>query len=251
MARISLHGLNYYIDADVEERDSDGLTAFHIALRIGAVPILQYFVSTYPPSDPFSDAIYDTQSSRSVLQLATESAEPEGVWIVLDKALLGDSNNRQAEIRKAWEWVNTSEGNAIFECRHSGYARIKHEEMCNLLMSFGKFSPATIMRNLADDTPPSSPSTAASELSSDESETEIPAIRYSTRATEFSSTRPYKDHQLEKVHDYGAKSRASPRKTSIQHSTTPLPSTLDNLSNIHQRPKYSTHPKPSRNPGRG
>jgi ankyrin repeat protein len=121
--------------ADLEERNSDGFTAFHIALQAGHVPIVEHFLESYPPKDSEHDAIYKAPPSHSLLSLAMSSVQPECVWKVLDNgfATLQDVSAAQIRISSA-ERLKTSGQKAD---------AVKHEDIRRLLDSFGASTPAT------------------------------------------------------------------------------------------------------------
>ncbi|KAG6876015.1 hypothetical protein C0992_001370 [Termitomyces sp. T32_za158] len=88
-ARCGDHNVVKWLDghgAEPEERDSAGLTAFHVALQCGNIPIVTYFFEEHPPTADTAK-IYDLPSSTSLLSLAFESLQPELVWMILDKKL--------------------------------------------------------------------------------------------------------------------------------------------------------------------
>ncbi|EIW85100.1 DnaJ-domain-containing protein [Coniophora puteana RWD-64-598 SS2] len=123
--------------ADPEERNSQGFTAFHIALQLGHVVVLKYFYETYDPKLEESTAVYDAPPSRPLLHLALDSAEPEVVWMVLDKGLAPSQ-----DIRDAWALLssNVKEANSLSCAALHKDSRLR-EEMRNLLASFGGFTP--------------------------------------------------------------------------------------------------------------
>lgn len=125
--------LIHVLDADVEERTSSGLTAFHLAVQGGHTPIIKYFYNTYPPTDDDSSELYRPPSSVSALSLAVQYSEPEVAWLILNKGLAS-----KHEIWHVWTWLNSQEGKAALAFR-DGQAKV--EEFSNLLMTFGDFTP--------------------------------------------------------------------------------------------------------------
>ncbi|CAK5277342.1 unnamed protein product, partial [Mycena citricolor] len=69
--------------ADPEERDSQGMAAFHVALQSGHKNIVDYFFETYDRKDDDSNAIYHMADPESLLSLAVTTGEPELVWMIL------------------------------------------------------------------------------------------------------------------------------------------------------------------------
>ncbi|KAJ7087831.1 hypothetical protein C8R44DRAFT_819930 [Mycena epipterygia] len=126
--------------ADPEERDSRDLTAFHIALQCGHIPVVAYFFEAYPPSD--SHAVYDAPKSKTLLSIALESREPELVWMILDNGLATEQ-----DINLSWTWITSTKGRS--EMKKSGKAgqkskpndEEKFEDIMKLLMRFGDFTP--------------------------------------------------------------------------------------------------------------
>ncbi|KAF8843561.1 hypothetical protein BDN67DRAFT_135529 [Paxillus ammoniavirescens] len=121
--------------ADPEERNSVGLSACHIALQKGHVPILKHFFESYDPKEEDYSAIYSLSPSTSLLSVALESAEPEVVWMILENGLA----NTQ-DIGNAWTDVTSLEGKQAL-LRKMGDNGVKYTEIQNLLMSYGGFTP--------------------------------------------------------------------------------------------------------------
>jgi hypothetical protein len=135
--------MNFPSDADPDERNDEGLSAFHIALRHGHLSILKHFFETYPPSEQDSKPIYILSGSISLLSLALDSNEPEIVWLILDKGLANTE-----DIGKIWARVSPSEGEVTTE--RSGKDREKLDEIRNVLMTFGGFTPPNTPRDSPD-----------------------------------------------------------------------------------------------------
>ncbi|KAJ7581156.1 hypothetical protein C8J56DRAFT_959247 [Mycena floridula] len=85
--------------------NSDGLTAFHVAVQHGRIEVVTYFFDNYPPKDVDSQRVYETPSSKTLLSLAIESHEPEIVWMINDKALASVQ-----DIDKSWNWITSTQG---------------------------------------------------------------------------------------------------------------------------------------------
>lgn len=83
--------------ADPEERNSAGLTAFHVALAHGHASIIKQFFESYPPDEEDSTAIYDAPAPKTLLSISLESHEPQVVFMILDKGLAST-----ADIGNAW-----------------------------------------------------------------------------------------------------------------------------------------------------
>lgn len=123
--------MRLFSGADPEEKNSQGLTAFHVAVKQGHISIVHLFLETYPPEDSDSKLIYDYSECSNLISLALESHEPEIVWIIL--------NNKLAtlqEIRQALVSV-TSEKGAVLSA--SAEDREKAEDIIKLLKRYGKF----------------------------------------------------------------------------------------------------------------
>ncbi|KAI9570462.1 hypothetical protein HD554DRAFT_2018480 [Boletus coccyginus] len=121
--------------ADPEERNSYGLSAFHIALQHGHVQILKYFFESYDPKQEDHNAIYDISPPESLLSIALDSAEPEVVWMILDRGLA-----TSRDIGNAWTEV-TSQGGRQTLLEKVDNDSMKCTEIQNLLMSYGGFTP--------------------------------------------------------------------------------------------------------------
>ena len=123
------------LGADPEERNSFGLSAFHVALQHGHVQILKYFFESYDPKQEDHNAIYGLSPPKSLLSIALGSAEPEVVWMILDKGLATTQ-----DIGNAWTEVTSLEGKQKL-LKKMGNDNMKYTEIQNLLMSYGGFTP--------------------------------------------------------------------------------------------------------------
>ncbi|KAG2158242.1 DnaJ-domain-containing protein [Suillus bovinus] len=122
--------------ADPEERNAAGLSAFHVALQQGCIPIINHFFQSYDPKqDDDHSAIYSLSPSMSLLSLALESGQPEVVWMTLEKGLASIQ-----DIGNAWTQVTSEQTNRpLFKkLPRDG---VKFSEIQNLLMTFGGFTP--------------------------------------------------------------------------------------------------------------
>ncbi|KAH6918348.1 hypothetical protein BKA70DRAFT_13601 [Coprinopsis sp. MPI-PUGE-AT-0042] len=113
--------------ADIEDRNSQGSTALHLALKVGHIPIVKYIFEEYPPED--APAVYSSPPNNSSLLLALESGEPELVWMILDKSLATSE-----EINKVWSKATSQKSSSL-----SGSE--KHSDILQLLMRYGGFTP--------------------------------------------------------------------------------------------------------------
>lgn len=127
---------SFPIGADPEERNSCGLSAFHVALQHGHVQILKYFFESYDPKQEDHNAIYELSPPKSLLSIALDSAEPEIVWIILDRGLATTQ-----DIGNAWTEVSSLEGKHRLLHKMGNDSRTKFMEIQNLLMSYGGFTP--------------------------------------------------------------------------------------------------------------
>jgi hypothetical protein len=60
------------LGADPEERNNQGMTAFHLAMKLGQIPIVDYFLDAYPPQYLDCSAIYQCDN---LLSLALQSRQ--------------------------------------------------------------------------------------------------------------------------------------------------------------------------------
>lgn len=93
-------GFDGCVDAEPDQRNASGLTAFHVAVQNGHLAVVKYFFRQLPPSDDDNQEIYKTPSSTNLLRLALDSAIPELVWLILEKK---ETSNKQ--INEAWTWI--------------------------------------------------------------------------------------------------------------------------------------------------
>ncbi|KAJ3507934.1 hypothetical protein NLJ89_g6030 [Agrocybe chaxingu] len=96
--------------ADPEERNSQGLTAFHLAVKRGHIAVIKYFLEAYPPDESDSKAIYDCSECPNMLSLALDSQEPEVVWAVLENKMATPE-----EVSNAWTWATSDKGSRILK----------------------------------------------------------------------------------------------------------------------------------------
>ncbi|KAJ4487775.1 hypothetical protein J3R30DRAFT_3362939 [Lentinula aciculospora] len=127
--------------AEIEERNSQSRTAFHIAVQHGHHEILAYLINQYSPKDSDHKQIYGPPPSTNVLSLALQSHEPQVVYMVLQPNNgLADS----CDINNAWSWINSPEGRKAMT-RHSkgvyGNVVEKFNDICTLLRQYGGFTP--------------------------------------------------------------------------------------------------------------
>ncbi|KAI0320718.1 hypothetical protein OF83DRAFT_1047475, partial [Amylostereum chailletii] len=120
-------------NAEPDERNSEGLTAFHVALRNGHTSIVKHFFEEYPTKDADHKGIYKPPGNQTLLDMAISSGEPEVVWSVLDKKIVSKS-----EILEAWNSLPPIKGQSKPSGR-SGPNKVaisKPEEIRNLLVSY-------------------------------------------------------------------------------------------------------------------
>ena len=123
------------LGADPGERNSSGLSPFHVALQHGHVQILKNFFESYDPKQEDHNDIYDLSHPVSLLSIALDSAEPEVVWMILDRGLATSQ-----DIGIAWTEVTSLQGRQVL-LEKMGNDSGKYTEVQNLLMSYGGFTP--------------------------------------------------------------------------------------------------------------
>jgi hypothetical protein len=119
------------------------MTAFHIALSKGYIPIVNYYIKNHSPTDESYDDIYKYEP-ESLLRLAIRSGEPEVVWMILENkmALYSDIND-------AWSWFSSTKGQSVVkEAKPDNFHQCL-EEIRNLLLAYGGFTPPTTPRSLS------------------------------------------------------------------------------------------------------
>ncbi|KAG9318842.1 hypothetical protein JVU11DRAFT_946 [Chiua virens] len=114
----------YPSGADPEERNSTVVSRF-----------LKHFFESYDPKEEDHNAIYHLLPPRSLLSIALGSAEPEVMWMILDRGLTTGQ-----DIGNAWTEVTSLEGEHALLTK-MGNDRTKYSEIQNLLMSYGGFTP--------------------------------------------------------------------------------------------------------------
>lgn len=122
------------LGADPEERNKQGMTAFHLAMRLGQILIVEYFIETYPPED--CSAVYQCSGNDhdNLLSLALQSRKPELVWIVLDKKL-ATSN----DLSEAWTWASSEVGQAVLRGSATANDLESVDAISQLLKKYGGF----------------------------------------------------------------------------------------------------------------
>lgn len=105
-----------------------------MALRNGHIAILKYFFEAYDPKDEDNEGIYALSSPNCLLSIALESAEPEVIWMILDRGLASAE-----DMANAWTRIATVKGKEALITRTGGDAG-KYTEIENLLMCFGGFT---------------------------------------------------------------------------------------------------------------
>lgn len=116
--------------------------------------MVTWFFNRYPPTEEDNQKIYESPS-KSLLNLAVESGEPEIVWMVLDKGLASAE-----ELNQTWAWVTSTaeaDGMQWKKDRKMPEQEEKVVDIFKLLMRFGGFSPpSTPNLNQTREQPPHS-----------------------------------------------------------------------------------------------
>lgn len=131
---------SYLSDADAEEQDSAGLTAFHVAVQHGHASVATYFLKTYTPKEDDYAPIYKSPRTGDVLFLAVKSFEPEVVWMVLDNGLFIEQH-----INEIWPWITSTAARNAF-VRDLGHPlnavdNEKIDDITKLLKQYSHLSP--------------------------------------------------------------------------------------------------------------
>jgi hypothetical protein len=123
-----------FAGADPEERNSNGLTAFHVAIQTGSISAASFFFDNYPPKDIDFEAIYSIEG-MNILSIAVKSCEPEIVWMVLENLA------KPSDIQQAWSWATSNEGRNAIRRSADGVELGKFEDILKLLSRYGDFTP--------------------------------------------------------------------------------------------------------------
>lgn len=119
--------------AELEERDSAGFTAFHVALQSGRVPVVSYFFEEHAHNEDTAN-IYTPPRPTTLLSLAIDSREPELVWMILDKGLAS-----KLEMTASWDRVTSSREN--FAPKLSPKEKETIDDITRLFVHYGGFTP--------------------------------------------------------------------------------------------------------------
>ncbi|KAH7106021.1 DnaJ-domain-containing protein [Auriculariales sp. MPI-PUGE-AT-0066] len=120
-------------NAEVDDRDTSGYTAFHLALEKGIMPVIDYFMKTHPPDEDDNQAIYlPSPPSTSLLAMAIPDAQL--VWAMLASGLMRKNNSDDIELAKE-------------ACIEPGSTR----EIREMLAEWGGFAPSDIFRARVED----------------------------------------------------------------------------------------------------
>ncbi|KAG6833698.1 hypothetical protein H0H87_002895 [Tephrocybe sp. NHM501043] len=144
-ARNGDHTLVKWLDghgAELEERDSNGFTAFHVALKYGHLSVVAYFFDEHVPSAD-TTKVYELPPATSLLSLALDSLEPELVWMILDRKLAS-----KQDMSSAWERLSAERGK-LKETVPTKAERIQDIEQ--LLGRYGGFTSRSISRKESRD----------------------------------------------------------------------------------------------------
>lgn len=117
------------LGADPEERNKQGMTAFHLAMKLGQSPIVNYFIDAYPPLD--YSVIYQCFGCDNLLSLALQSRKPELVWIVLDKSLA-----TKKELTDAWTRASSESGLVALRGKETANDLESAEDIMELLRKY-------------------------------------------------------------------------------------------------------------------
>ena len=146
----------FSLDAEPEERDSFGRTAFHVSLQYGHLPVILYFLETFKPHIEESLPIIAPPEGTTLVLLALESNNPKVVTTTLEWHLA-----TLEEIQQVWEFVWGEARDKIPDGKLCGddvrqerkWDAQAWKQVKDILMKFGKF------------TPPPTPTTQVTELS--------------------------------------------------------------------------------------
>jgi len=146
--RLSYCNLNlvhsFILDAEPEERDSYGRTAFHVSLQYGHLPIILYFLETFKPHIEESLPVIAPPEGTTLLLLALESNDSKVVTTTLEWHLA-----TLEEIQGAWEFVWGEARDRIPDGKFYGGEAHKGrkwdpqdwKKVKDVLMKFGRFTP--------------------------------------------------------------------------------------------------------------
>ncbi|EIN07258.1 DnaJ-domain-containing protein [Punctularia strigosozonata HHB-11173 SS5] len=123
-------------NAEVEERNSRGLSAFDVAMRSGNIMVMRYFLDNYDPADSDSQSLYAPAEGVSAIRLALESGNPDVIALALESKL-----SPQHQTRDAWSWAVSLEGKQSLLGSGSSNAEARYEQILDLLMSYCHFTP--------------------------------------------------------------------------------------------------------------
>jgi hypothetical protein len=147
---------SFSLDAEPEERESFGRTAFHVSLQYGHLPVILYFLETFKPHIEESLPIIVPPEGTTLVLLALESNNPRVVTTILEWNLA-----TLEEIQQACEFVWGEARDKIPDAKLYGDRACKGrkwdaqawKQVKDVLMKFGRF------------TPPPTPTAQATELS--------------------------------------------------------------------------------------
>ena len=120
-------------------------------MQHGHIEILKHFFESYDPKQEDHNTIYDPEAPMSLLSIALASAEPEVVWMILDKGLA-----TAEDISHAWTTVTSLEGKRAL-LKKIGNNSLKYTEIQNLLMTYGGFTPPLTPKVPTQESSPKSP----------------------------------------------------------------------------------------------
>ena len=134
----------FFLDAEPEERDSFGRTAFHVSLQYGHLPVVLYFLKTFEPHIEESLPVIVPPKETTLVLLALESVNPTVVTTVIQWHLA-----TLEEIQQAWEFVWGEARDKIPDDKlYGGEVRKGRnwnaqdwKKVKDVLMKFGRFTP--------------------------------------------------------------------------------------------------------------
>ena len=134
----------FSLDAEPEERDSFGRTAFHVSLQYGHLSVSVYFLETFKPHIEESLPVIVPPQGTTLVLLALESNDPKVVTTTLEWRLA-----TLEEIQQAWEFVWGEARDNIPDSKlYGGEVRKRRmwdaqnwKKVKDVLMKFGRFTP--------------------------------------------------------------------------------------------------------------
>ena len=134
----------FSLDAEPEERDSFGRTAFHVSLQYGHLSVIVYFLETFKPHIEESLPIIVPPQGTTLVLLSLESNNPKVVTTTLEWHLA-----TLEEIQQAWEFVWGEARDKLPDSKLYGgdvrkgrvWDAQNWKKVKDVLMKFGRFTP--------------------------------------------------------------------------------------------------------------